>query len=430
MNGRPHIGEIIKDLREQRGLSQEALAGAMFINRSLLSQIENGKLECSDDMLHSLKAALDISNLPLCDLERDEFIDDLHKWYDIISERKLDEAKELRVRLSVIKLLPHDKESNILFSLFECRLLLIMDERAKSKEILDALDVDALSHVQLYHYYFNQGTYNIKNKCHQEALDLYLKAYDLVKYERGKSAVLYYNIALAYRELGFINQSITFLEKACVLHTQNRSSLSEFYLYNFLGISYANIGLLQRSEILLDKAYEIAVYEHKSNIHSTTKTNLGIVHLNYGFLYRMAKKWSRAIRYFDSALTYLEIEDINYLETLYQKMRTLIEMGNLSACIRLFDEGIELSKNHEAYSLAFETLKIIVNPDDKSAIHLETNILPYFLENREVHWALDFAKFLSDYYKAKEKGHVRRSLNMSHTARLILEQMLEGGVIR
>jgi len=236
-------------------MSQEDVAAAAYISRSSLSQIELGIAKCPDNLLIAIKAGMGLENLPLLDTERVAFRDKLYKWHDIINERKLDEAKELREKLSTIKLLPRDRELNILFSLFECKLLLSMDELEAAKKILDAFKIDKLSDIQLYHYYYNQGTYHIKSNIIQEALDFYLEAYNLVTFGLAKNIMLYYNIALAYYRLGFAAKSTTFLEEAYSLHLagHDNNNVSEFDIYNLLGVFYAGIGVLQRGKYFLDK---------------------------------------------------------------------------------------------------------------------------------------------------------------------------------
>ena len=51
MEYRLKIGEAIKEVREQRGYSQEELAEIMSISRSTISKIENGKFAISIDYL-------------------------------------------------------------------------------------------------------------------------------------------------------------------------------------------------------------------------------------------------------------------------------------------------------------------------------------------------------------------------------------------
>ena len=56
---REETGNKIREIREQRGLSQEQLAELMGINRSTLSKIETGKFAITIDYLYKLAWHLD-----------------------------------------------------------------------------------------------------------------------------------------------------------------------------------------------------------------------------------------------------------------------------------------------------------------------------------------------------------------------------------
>ena len=59
-------GERIRQFRIQGGYTQEKLAGALNIDRSLLSHIEAGKRGCSVDLLIQLSGFFDVSlDLPV-----------------------------------------------------------------------------------------------------------------------------------------------------------------------------------------------------------------------------------------------------------------------------------------------------------------------------------------------------------------------------
>jgi len=53
------LGDKIRQVREQRGYSQEQLADLMDINRSTISKIENGKFSISVDYLVRFSIFLD-----------------------------------------------------------------------------------------------------------------------------------------------------------------------------------------------------------------------------------------------------------------------------------------------------------------------------------------------------------------------------------
>ena len=58
-NYRLKLGEKIRQVREQRGYSQEQLAHIMDINRSTISKIENGKFSITVDYLVRFSLILD-----------------------------------------------------------------------------------------------------------------------------------------------------------------------------------------------------------------------------------------------------------------------------------------------------------------------------------------------------------------------------------
>jgi len=428
---RPHIGKLIKELRNHKGISQEALARAAFFNRSTLSQVELGNIDCPENILLSIKTVLDVASLPMRDAERDDYRNELYKWHDVINERKVDEAKELHAKLSCIKFLPSDIELNGLFALFECKLLLLTNELEAAKMILDKLSTYAFSDIQLYHYCYNQGTYNIKIKRNQEALDFYLKAYEFEKHQGlEKNVALYYNIAIAYRRIGLHTLATAFAEEARTIKSASKGNVPMLSIFILLGVLYVDTKHLQRAKHFLDKAHKIALHNFKANENADTKAHLGMVFANYGYLYRMAGKRNMSIEHLDKALKYIKIESgDDYLETLYQKTRCLIEMDNTFPCAGLIAEGIKLSENNEVYTIMFETLQRIINIDDNSARHIEANALPYLVKHNYVRPALDYAMFLRDYFFRKGRGTKTLAYNMSELALTIKDLIHKGGVI-
>lgn len=66
-------GEIIKEMRERRGLSQEELAKAAgYKDRSMIAKIESGSSDPSQRMLKRLAEALEVSPSELLDSPKSE----------------------------------------------------------------------------------------------------------------------------------------------------------------------------------------------------------------------------------------------------------------------------------------------------------------------------------------------------------------------
>jgi len=294
-----------------------------------------------------------------------------------------------------------------------------------AKEILDAFEINLneLSDIQLYHYYCNQGTLNVKNARNSEALGFYLQAYELMKCGLEKSVTLYYNIAICYSRLGRVAKSTVYLEKAHELFSGEQKNFPEFTIDNLLAKNYIKTGNLQVAKMLLNKCYVKA-------LHDNDKFYIGMILCNYGYLYRIAKKWNTAIEYLDEAFGYFEKGSLNYLETLYQKIRCLIEMECYSLCTNLLAERKKLSKESELYSILFESLAHLATPNNNKSIkYLESVAIPYLLENK-LNWvALDYCEVLRKYYKKKGTGFQTKSYKMAETICNINKEMLDGGVI-
>lgn len=59
LGSRIKIGGTLREIRENRGMSQEQLAEKMNISRSTISKIESGKFNCSIDYLAKFASFLD-----------------------------------------------------------------------------------------------------------------------------------------------------------------------------------------------------------------------------------------------------------------------------------------------------------------------------------------------------------------------------------
>ena len=429
----PPLGEILRDIRVSKDMSQEETADLAQIHRTTLSDIETGKIPCSSKNLRAIKKALGVEELPLLKTERSHFRDMMFGWNHEISEGNFETAKILRERFSVIKRLSHVKDLNIWFSVFDCRLSIALREMEAAGEILNEQDetFESFSDFQQYYYFFNKGNYcGIKTKKDNRYLDFYLKAYALE--ENGgieKHINLYLNISNAYKTKGFVTLSITFLEEACTLVSDKHSIEFKIELYNDLGVDYIDTNILQRAKKILLKALSLANKNYKSNPNNKNGILLGRVLLNAGYLFRKAKIYIKAIDLLNLAIPHLINDKIRHMEAMYQKAHAFVETEDCLSATEIINEGIKLSKGNEVYTIMFEELNTLMYPGVDNVKHMHKVVLPYMLENDYVHLALDYATFLRNHYESKNYVSEKKVLEMSDVIYTIQNKMYEGSVI-
>jgi len=424
-DNQPHAGSKIKELREAKGYTQEALAQATYTDRSMLSQIECGRKPCTDEFINTVKNYFGVAALPFYESERTAFRRKLYRWNSAIAESDWTTVTEMQENLAVIKFIPCERELNLLYNLFECRRLTGTNELKAAKEILDIFEsrADELSDVQLYFYNYNQGTYNARSKQYNEALEFYLKAYEIMQFGLEQNLSIYYGIAFCYYKVGKIARSVSFLEKANQIRSSSQNTVSKISIDIFLAANYIRTGHLQRAKIILEECYPDAL-DHEKKIY------LAMVIINQGYMYRKAKEWSIAIEHFARAFEYLNKNGPNYREALYHKIRCLIELERFSSCTELLAEGIELSKGDETYLILFESLRCLISLNsDKSIQYIETIAIPHMLEKNLSYTALDFCKVLKTHFHLKGRGFRKREPKITEIICKIQSEMLEGGVI-
>jgi len=427
--GKLTIGDKIKSLRIAKGVAQEDLAHNLMQHASTLSRIERGVLECPNELLYEIKKALNVEGLPFNESERQAFRDKLYDWGNVISEREIDEAKKIQLKLSVITYLPADKELNMLYGLLNCRLLLVLNELDEATQIIDAMEAAAseMDTICLYYHYRNCGTWHYKNAQYDIALGFYTKAFDLPARELANRVTRYYAIACCYFRMGLVSRCITFLERAREEGSDDHNTFHEYYVDWLLAISYIYTDKLQRAKVLLEKCKKTARRDNN-------RKYMGDYLVNMGLMYRKAKKWPLALDYLDDAFNYLTKGDESYIDVIYEKCYCLLEMDYFSACIELADEGKKLVDEkivgYKDYLTLFEAIKCLASLNHSDSVkYIETVAIPHLIEKKCLWIAVDYCALIIEYYtnkKSRHNGVISRFKAIAFDAYKILH---EGGVL-
>jgi len=429
----PPFGEMLKLMRAYIGkdYSQDKLAGVLNISRGMISKYETDDFICPPEMRKKIKRKHGMEYLPTDESEISLYEESLDRWNTSISEKNWEEANFFREKLSVIKAFPFAKNLNASFSMYDCRMALSLNELDNAKKILDEYEnrVDELNDTQKYYYYRNKGIYSGLTGCMNDASMFYHKALVLKVNVLDDSIKIYYNTAFCDERLGFIALSIDSLEEGLELYSNSKDKTALFWSYNLLGNNYTSINVFQRARKMRDNAHKIALKKYRKNEDEESKLHLGISHIGYGRMYLMKKEYLPSIENLDKALNLIPEDNANYLEAFYHKIRCFIASEDTSLCPQLISKALKLSKNNKTYNMMFKALEILENPSEESAKHLEEKILPYLLEQNCFHPVLDYAMFLSEYYKPRGQGYIMRALKMSELVSSIHKKFMERGAI-
>jgi len=406
-----------------KNISQEALGLEVGYSRSGIYQLESGNQSCPSNIQWAIKKALGVENIPFTEPERESFRDKLYFLYDLISNNKLDEAKEEWDKLSVITHLPCDKELNALYNLFQVRSLLKQNDVETARTILADLQ-SSMSEFdnELKHlYYINIGTLCCRDKKYKDGLDSYLKARELMTGGFEENQWLFYNIAYCLSKLGYVFSTITFIEDNCNLRSNGQTTLPSFAMEHLLAKNYLKTNHIRKAKKLFTNCLEKARNEDDELL-------IGLVLVDFSNLYRKCQDWGTALDYIDNAFCYLQKGSTHYLEAFYQKILCHIEMGNFPLSEALLKEGKELAQNNKIYSILFESLgHLITLNEDKSMKYLEKVAITYFLGAYAKDTALDYCNILQEQYA--KRGTLKKQLYVEKIIAGIYKDMLEGGLI-
>jgi len=422
------MGEKIKQIRQTKDVTQQYLADHLSVTRPRLSQLEmgedSGQGDVSPDLLMQIRKALNLEALPLTVTQREGFKEDLVKWSDVITARKLEKAKELRQKLSVITFAPFDEELNTLFNLIDCKLALSLRDTSTAETILDTVDnksLDDLPPELLGYYYRNKSAACAFRQQHQDALVYMTKAFKL-KLHVKQDAVLYYGMGLRHYRVGYLRRAKMFLKEALKLCANEQGSVWERYIKYALVRNY--IGLKD-----LDDAEELLCKMHKEAEDSGDNQFLCDVLIYYGYLRRLSEHIPSAIVYLNEAMEYVDKESEQYLEILYQKAQCYIAEGGITVCEEVLEEGKRLSKNNKHHAIMFKSLEhLITLREDESTEYLETVTVPHLLnEVPDYPVALEYCKVLQEHYEQKTSGTIKKALDREKMITRIYERMFMKG---
>jgi len=404
----------IKILRKSANYIQEDLAEALGCTKSKISKIENGNQDYSPEDIAVVRKFLGVDNVPFNDEEFMDFKQRLYQWRDLIKNRLTDEARKKQSDLAVITRMYFEPELNMLYRMFEIKLLLtdaliVKTNVALAKEMLlsEEILIEEATKENQHHFNYNMGTLNIYKQDFKTALQYYLKACDLEVYVLEKDISLKLNLAICYSMLGKYALAIGIFEEAYPFIDYNRHSSIRIYIDNTLAVNYFRIGHVSRAKRLLRKCLS-------ERPGTDSKYFLGLSYHNYGCACWKSNEYKEAISYFDRADGYFDKSDRMYVENIYWKVRCLIASKKDSKARLLISEVKPHIEGNEHYLLMFDSLSHLLTINDDASINfIEQKTIPSLIDKYEHYRAIDYCEVLkSRFIMWSNKGYKKRLVKL------------------
>ncbi|MCL2377913.1 MAG: hypothetical protein FWC77_02200 [Defluviitaleaceae bacterium] len=418
----------IMRFREAKGIGRMTLARAMRVDVDLVKQVESGNAHYTNAQLRLARNYLNLTNMPLSELEVAAFKRRLYIMYDLVKDRRFNEAKEMCKEMAcVLELDDCDDDLPQLYRLFEAHILIYADnalyaaekklEQYRSKSYEPTAEHN-------YHYYFNMGAIHIRRMGYEASLSFYKKAFELSSEVKELTPEdikrLHLSIAACYAYLNFPFRAISYLENARSLCSNKRASVLNMHFDIELALNYIKVNELTKAEKLLEYCH-ICANSIKDDFY------VGLVLHNYGRLRKQQEKWKEAIDYLNQAIEYFEEGSMQYLRVLHDAVCCWANFGKFAHAKRLLMKTQDLYKD-DVCGVIYEALRHYVEVrgrlslyNDKSVEYIETVALPHFMKTFDYFLAVDYYKLLGTYYVKKND---KKSLMMSESILRIYERCL------
>ncbi|MCL2360976.1 MAG: helix-turn-helix transcriptional regulator [Defluviitaleaceae bacterium] len=424
------LGEKIQQIRKSKGLSMENLAHAAGCNMSTISRIENGQLECSDEMLATIKKFMEIGDAPLLKHELESYKDHLWLVHATYYGDKQLVAESMIDSVFPITELPFEHDLCLLYSMLKVKFICMRfgetGDNSAADEILSKAEalLDWASKDTLHVYHFNKGICYWQDKDYKNSLKHYLKTLDLVGDNAKPQALHFLYIGDNYRDLGMPYYSIIYYERAKLMFTGDQFNVIRINIDIHLALSYMMVGRFHKAKRLHETSLSYAK-NRKINFY------IGMLSNDLSYICRKTGDLEEALMHCEQAIVNLDNTPYSVF-ALYSKADTLLLMKEHAKCSEVIDNGKPLAMKYEdkTHTVLFETLSHMINlttkKDNISTAYIENIAIPHLrtCEGQFRLKAVDLCEDLEAYYKKNRSN--TKALTMAAIARDIYKEMIYG----
>jgi tetratricopeptide (TPR) repeat protein len=368
-----------------------------------------------------IKKALNIPYLPLSDDEISRFKIDLLNWRDLIKNKCLVDAKEMRCGLKKIQDATFLPEIHFLFRIFDVKLLCAEGNLTDAKANLEGISFKGtdVSAEVLYHYYSTYGTYFMFLSKHKEAMDFLQKAVVIMDQLHEQDEALYYNLGVCYTGIDCPNRAVFYLEKGRRLFEEKNNKNFSMFFDIALALNYNKIGECERAKNILTNL----LFQAK-RVADTAYT--GIIYHNLACVYSALGDWKKAFEHFDFAFEYFSRDSVWYVTNLLHEAYALTNSGNYDKATECIDEGLLASNEDSELYLMLKSLECSRRLESVENLeYIENHTIPFLLNNSKLFKAIEYCELLEKYFK--KSRNIKKALKYSGLARDSYKKIIRGG---
>jgi len=406
-------------LRKHHGISQEALAEYMKVNKNRVIRAERGEEEYNEEHRAAIKECFRIVEFPLTDWECYTFRERLYYWRDLIRAKRIDEAREIHKEMKNINNLEIcDPEMVMLCRMMEVKLLMAEGDIASATDKLNIPQerVDEMNDENRFHYWYNKGALYAYQGSYEKALELLLKADKLIRDNEvliyDDDGAFYYNIAMCYTCVEIPHHAISYWQRARQEYPNKRTTKFILRVDQGLALNYIKMNQLEDADKLLNKCLIMTESIKGENFLSHTL-------FCFGYMHKKAENWDTAIKYFDKSLSCITKDSIDYYPSVYHKIQCIIHTRAFTKARKLLEQVKDICKADEVWAVCFEALghylKISSNmtsyKHDEAVEYIENVAIPHFIKMHDYINAVEYYSLLEKYYERVK--NIKKSLLMA-----------------
>jgi len=405
MNSNLPLGEKLKQVRRDKGLSQDNVAYAVDNHTSIISRIENGHIDPPPELLDAIRKFLDIQNAPLLPNELKLYNDKLLMWETLLDASRLDDAKAMQAELAHILSLPFEHDMIFKYKMQEARLYLKEYNFAVAEENIGKFEplLSNASNEALIMYYSNKGFLSLAKADYKTSFSYYNKALELFGDKPPSSKVLE-PLAHLCILTGKYHHGLQYIQHARFLYDGDRANPRSYYMNENLATCYLGIGEIKKAEALFDISYRQAILNGDEINQGITLLNMAEVNRKRGNYEKSHEQLCKVLELFNKNMSEIVLYDKGlYVQAVFTKSALETKM-NIDSTDTIA-QGRPLAEGNETYTIMLDAayhLSNLGNTDSEK--YLEDIVIPHLTqcETQEKNLRLLICEELEAHYKKKK----------------------------